>query len=147
MTIVEQLQEDIKNAMRAKERERLTTLRSLMAELKKLAIDTGKELTDEVVIGVVAKGIKTRQDSATQYTEANREDLAQIERDEIEIYKEYQPEQLSEEALRDIITETIEKTGASSMKEMGKVMGALMPLVKGKADGGLVNKIVKELLG
>ena len=87
MTIVEQLQEDIKTAMRAKDRERLTTLRSLMAELKNLVINTGKETTDEIVIGVVAKGIKIRQDSVTTYEDADREDLAIIERAEIEIYK------------------------------------------------------------
>lgn len=146
MTIVEQLQEDIKSAMRAKERERLTTLRSLMSELKNLVIDTGKELTDDVVAAIVSKGIKIRQDSVTTYEEADREDLAVIERSEIKIYKEYQPAQLSEDEIRTIVSEVIASTGASSAKDMGKVMGALMPKVKGKADGGIVNKIVKELL-
>ena len=146
MAILEQLQEDIKTAMRNRDKLRLLTLRNLMAEVKNIAIDSGKESTDETVITVVAKGLKTRQDSAQQYQDADRKDLADVELAEIEILKEYQPAQMDEEALRSIISETISSVGATSAKEMGKVMGALMPKVKGKADGGLVNRLVKELL-
>ena len=146
MAILEQLQEDIKTAMRNRDKLRLLTLRNLMAEVKNMAIDSGKGSTDETLITVVGKGLKTRQDSANQYQEANRNDLADVELAEIEILKEYQPTQMGEEELRVIISETISTVGATSPKDIGKVMGTLMPQVKGKADGGLVNRLVKKLL-
>ena len=132
--------------MRAKDRAKLTPLRSLKAEVQQLALDTKKEITDETTLAIVIKGIKTRQDSAKQYQEADREDLAVIELAEIEIYRAYQPTQLTEDELRTVVQEAIDATGASSPKDMGKVMGKIMPQVKGKADGGLVNQVVKELL-
>ena len=147
MTIFEQLQSDIKDAMRAKDKEKLTALRSLSAEIKQKALDSKEEITDAMVIDIVTKGIKTRQDSATQYQEADREDLAVIERAEIEIYRIYQPAQLSEDEVKTLVQKVIDEVGATSPKDMGKVMGKLMPQVKGKADGGVVNRIVKELLG
>ena len=146
MAIYEQLQSDIKDAMRAKEKQKLTVLRSLMAEVKLIALETKKEITDEMTLSVVIKGVKTRQDSAQQYQDANREDLAVIELAEIEILRAYQPTQLTEDELRTIVQDAIDATGAASPKDMGKVMGKIMPTVKGKADGGLVNKVVKELL-
>lgn len=146
MSISEQIKADIKDAMRAKDKALLTTLRGLSAEIKQLEVDQRRDVTDEDVVAIVAKGIKTRQESATQYKDAGREDLESIELAEIEVFKKYQPEQLSEDEITVIVKEAIAATGASSAKEMGKVMGALMPKVKGKADGSLVNKIVKELL-
>ncbi len=146
MALIEQLQSDIKDAMRAKNKTLLTTLRSLSAEIKQLEVDERREATDEDAIAIVMKGIKTRQESATQYNDAGRSDLEEVELAEIEILKAYQPAQMSEEEITSIVKEVIAAVGASSPKDMGKVMGALMPKTKGKADGGLVSKIVKELL-
>jgi len=146
MAIAEQINSDIKEAMKAKEKELVTTLRSLSAAIKQFELYTRVEASDEIVIAIVSKGIRSRHESASQYAEAGREDLETVELAEIEVYKKYQPVQLSEEEIRAIVTETIASTGAASAKDMGKVMGALMPKTKGKADGQLVNKIVKELL-
>ncbi len=146
MSIAENIKNDIKDAMRAKEKTLLTTLRSLSAEIKQLEVDSRKEATDEDVTAIISKGIKTRQESAAQYREADRTDLEEIELAEIEIYKKYQPEQLSAEEIAALVDEAISSTGASSPKDMGKVMGALMSKVKGKADGSLVSSIVKEKL-
>lgn len=146
MAIFEQIQSDIKDAMRAKDKIKLTTLRSLISEGKKLAIDSGKDITDNDMATIIAKGIKTRQDSSIQYREAGREDLSDREDQEIEIYRLYQPKQLSEEEITAIVNGVISEVGASSPSDMGKVMGKLMPKVKGKADGSLVNSVVKKLL-
>ncbi len=146
MSIAEQIMSDIKDAMRAKEKKKLTTLRSLSAEIKKFAIDNKKEATDEEVSSIITKGIKTRIDSAEQYKNANRMDLAEIELVEIEIYRTYQPKQLTAEELEAVVRETVAKVGAKAPSDMGKVMGALMSQVKGKADGKMVNETVKKVL-
>lgn len=146
MSIAEQIKNDIKDAMRAKDKPLLTTLRSLSAEFKQLEVDSRRELTDEDAVSIIAKGIKTRQESAAQYKDAGRTDLEEIELAEIEVYKKYQPKQMSEEEIAAVVDEAIASTGAESPKDMGKVMGALMSKVKGKADGSLVSKIVKEKL-
>lgn len=146
MSIAEQITSDIKEAMKAKEKELLTTLRSLSSEIKQYEIDNREVPNDEIVVNIIVKGIKTRQESAKQYNEGGRSDLEVVELAEIEVYKKYLPAQLTEDEVRSIVAEVIASTGATSAKDMGKVMGGLMPKVKGKADGGLVNKIVKELL-
>ncbi len=146
MSIVDQIKNDVKQAMRDKNKQLLTTLRSLSAEFKQIEIDTREDITEEQVLSILAKGIKTRQESEKQYSDANREDLAEIERSEIAIYQTYLPEQLSETEIEAIVDEAISQTGAASPKDMGKVMGALMSKVKGKADGGVVSAIVKSKL-
>ncbi len=146
MTIAEQVSSDIKEAMKAKEKELLTTLRSLSSEIKQYEIDNRESPTDEIIVAIIAKGIKTRQESAKQYADGGRPDLEVVELAEIEVYKKYLPTQFTEDELRAIVSDVIASTGAASVKDMGKVMGALMPKVKGKADGGIVNQIVKELL-
>ncbi len=146
MSIVDQIKNDVKQAMRDKNKQLLTTLRSLSAEFKQIEIDTREDITEEQVLSILAKGIKTRQESEKQYSDANREDLAEIERSEIAIYQNYLPEQLSEAEIEAIVDEAIAQTGATSPKDMGKVMGALMNKVKGKADGGVVSSIVKSKL-
>lgn len=146
MSIAEIVSSDIKEAMKAKEKELLTTLRSLSSEIKQYEIDNRAIPSDEIVVAIIAKGIKTRQESAKQYAEGGRPDLELVELTEIEVYKKYLPTQLTEDEIRAIVAEIITTTGATSTKDMGKVMGILMPKVKGKADGGLVNKVVKDLL-
>jgi len=146
MSIVDQIKNDVKQAMRDKNKQLLTTLRSLTAEFKQIEVDTREDITEEQVVSVLAKGIKTRQESEKQYTDAGREDLAIVERSEIEIFQKYLPEQLSDAEVEAIVDEAITQTGATSPKDMGKVMGALMSKVKGKADGGVVSSIVKSKL-
>lgn len=142
----DKITEDIKASMKAGEKERLLVLRSLMAEIKNATVNAGKDMTDEAVVSVVAKAIKQRADAYEQFTQAGREDLASKEEAEMAILKEFQPEQLSEEEITALVDEAIAATGAATKKEMGKVMGFLMPKVKGKADGSIINKIVGSKL-
>ncbi len=144
--IIEQVKSDIKDAMRAKDKVKLNTLRSLTAEVKQIEIDTRVDATDADVLAIIIKGVKTRQESAEQYKNADRSDLEEIELKEIEILRTYQPAQLTEDEIATLVDEAIASTGAESGKDMGKVMGALMGKTKGKADGGVVSRIVKEKL-
>lgn len=144
--LLNQLLGDIKEAMKARDQARLTALRSLHAQIKDATVNQGKEETDEAVAGVVAKGIKQRKDSVEQYRNGGRDDLADKEAREIEWLKAYQPAQLDEPAIEALVREAIEETAASGKKEMGKVMKVLMPKVKGRADGKLVNQVVQRLL-
>ena len=145
-TIAETLINDIKTAMKAGEKDRLQTLRSLHAQIKDATVNAGKDMTDDAVIAVIAKQIKQRADALAQFRAANREDLAVIEEAEIAILRAYQPAQLSEAEIEAFVVEAIQVTGATTKKEMGKVMAALMPKVKGKADGSIVNRIVGSKL-
>lgn len=146
-TLAEQLMNDIKSAMKAGEKERLVTLRSLHAQIKDATVNAGKEMTDEAVVAVLARQLKQRADAAAQFRQAGRMDLVENEEREMEILKAYQPAQLSEEEIVVLVDEALAATGATTRKEMGKVMAALMPKVKGKADGALVNRIVAGKLG
>jgi len=150
MALKDQILTDLKQAMKAKNKERLQVLRSLKAALleKEIAERKGGEGTLEEVqeIQVLQKAAKQRRDSIEQYEEAGREDLASIERKELEIIEEYLPEMLDEDEIKKIASHKIDELNAENMADMGKVMGAVMPEVKGKADGSLVNKVVRELL-
>jgi uncharacterized protein YqeY len=147
MGLKEQIPEDLKNALRNKKTLELSVLRMLQAALKNKEIDNKKEaLTDEVVISVVGAEIKKRRDAVREFEKANRPDAADQEKAEIEILMKYMPQQMSEDEIRDVVKSAVEETQAESMKEIGKVMKALIPKVKGKADGSIVNKIVKEML-
>jgi uncharacterized protein YqeY len=146
MTLIEQIQDDIKTAMRARAADQLTALRTLMAQVKDAGVNQGKELTDGDTIGIVTKAIKQRADALEQFRQAGRTDLADKESREIEWYKKYLPPSLSEAEITDFVKQAIAESGAASKKEMGKVMQVLMPKVKGRADGKLVNQIVQSLL-
>ncbi|MBO8168823.1 MAG: GatB/YqeY domain-containing protein [Thermoanaerobacteraceae bacterium] len=148
MALLEQLQADVKAAMKAREagKLRLRVLRMVMAAVKNKQIETKKELTDEDILDVIAKEVKTRRESLAEFEKAGRDSEVKQLRQEIDILSEYLPEQLSEEELRRLVKEVIAEVGADSMKDMGKVMGAIIPKVKGKADGKLVNQIVREIL-
>jgi len=145
-TIADKLMSDIKEAMRSGAKERLVTLRSLHAQVKDATVNAGKDMTDDAVIAVVAKQLKQRADAVAQFKAAGREDLVANEEREIAILKAYQPAQMSEEDVTALVVEAIAATGATTKKEMGKVMAVLMPKVKGKADGALVNRIVGSKL-
>ncbi|MCL5290308.1 MAG: GatB/YqeY domain-containing protein [Firmicutes bacterium] len=138
---------DMKAAMKAKEKLKVDTIRMANAAIKNAEINGKKELTEVEVLDIIAREIKMRRDALEEYKKANRpEESAKIE-EEIGILMAYMPEQLTEPEVRQVIQETITQTGAQGAKDMGKVMGALMPKVKGKADGKLVSNLVKELLG
>jgi len=138
--------EDVKAAMRAKDKPRLSALRMVSAAIKQREVDTREELDDAGVVAVLEKMLKQRRDSRQQYAEAGREDLADAEAFEIEIIEAYMPERLSEEELAGLIDEALAETGASSMRDMGKVMGVLKPRVQGRADLGAVSGAVKKRL-
>ena len=137
----------VKDAMRAKEKDRLAVLRSVMAEFKKIEVDERIELDDARVLIVLDKLVKQRKDSLQQYTDAGRDDLAQVESFEIDVIKGFLPEALSSEEIADILKDAIAETSAASMQDMGKVMAIVKPKVQGRADMGEVSKLVKSLLG
>jgi uncharacterized protein YqeY len=142
------IQEDLKDAMLAKDENRLSTVRMLKSALQYFEIQKGAgySATDEDVIEVVGREIKKRKESIELYEKGGRPELAEKEKRELEILQKYLPEQMSEDEIRKLIDEAINQTGASSIQEMGKVMGMLAPQIKGKADGGMVSMIVREKL-
>lgn len=147
MSLKDQLAEDMKTAMKAKDQVTLSTIRMVTSAIKNKEIELIRKLSEEEVAEVVVKAIKQRRDSIEQYRKGAREDLAVKEEAEIVVLERYLPKQLTEEEITALAREAIAAVGATSAKEMGKVMGQLMPKVKGKADGGLVNRVVKGLLG
>lgn len=142
----DQLNQAIKAAMKAKEKDRLTTLRMATAALKQIEVDERTEPDDARIIAVLDKMIKQRKDAAQQFDEGNREDLATKERFEINVLQEFMPKALSEDELNNLIDAAISNTGAEGMKDMGKVMGVLKPQIQGKADMGNVSKQIKARL-
>lgn len=147
MTLRETINLDIKTAMKAKETKKRDALRLLTSALKQVEVDERKELSDDDVITIILKQVKSRNDSLTQYKEAGRDELAQQEADEIAFYMPYLPLQMSDEELAIAVGEIIVKVGATSMKDMGKVMGTASKELAGKADGKRINEMVKKLLG
>ena len=135
-----------KAAMRARDRERVKALRLVNAELKQVAIDGRKALANADVVAVLARMLKQRRDSLGQFENANREDLAAIERFEIEVIEEFLPQALSASEIEDAVSAAISSTGASGMKDMGRVMGALKGELIGRADMGAVNRVVRAAL-
>ena len=144
--LLETLQADIKEAMKERNADKLTALRTLHAQIKDATTNMGKEATDAEVAVVVARAIKQRQDSVEQFRQGHRDDLADKEQREIDWFKKYQPLQLTRDEIEALVKKCVAETGASGKKDMGKVMAALMPQVKGRADGKLVNQIVSGLL-
>ncbi len=148
--IIERINSDFKTSMKSGDKIKLETLRSLRAALKDREIalrGQGKELTDEEVLSTIATAAKKRRESIDEYTKAGRTDRADEERKELEVIKEYLPAQLSPEEIEVKVRDIIGTIGADSMKDMGKVMSAVMPGMKGRVDGKEVQHIVKKLLG
>jgi uncharacterized protein YqeY len=146
MTLRETINQDVTNAMKAKETKKRDALRLLTSAFKQIEVDERKDLTDDDVIKIIQKQVKSRNDAATQYKDAGRDDLMQIELDEIAIYEPYLPAQLNDDELSKTLSEIIAKVGASSMKDIGKVMGTASKALAGKADGKRINECVKKLL-
>ena len=146
MNLRETINQDVKNAMKAKETKKRDALRLLTSAFKQVEVDERKELNDEDIIKIIQTQVKRRNDAATQYRDASRDDLMQIELDEIAIYTPYLPVQLSDDELSSAVKDIITKVGAISMKDMGKVMGTASKELAGKADGKRINECVKSLL-
>lgn len=162
MVLREKINSDFKEAFKSKDVTRLGVLRMLLAAIKnkevekrtKLAktepsekLEELSKLSDDEVVGVASSEIKKRKDSAEQFKNGGRAELAEKEEQEIKILSVYMPEQMSDDEIKKIIVETIEETGVTDIKDIGKLMGVLMPKVKGKADGNIVSKVVREELG
>jgi uncharacterized protein YqeY len=143
----QRIQDDVKAAMKAADKRRLGVLRLILAAIKQREVDERIELDDAQVLAVLDKMVKQRRDSEAQYSQAGRVDLAEQERYEITICQGYLPEALSAEALARLIEEAVTASGASSMKDMGKLMAELRPKVQGRADMGAVSALVKQRLG
>ncbi|WP_017728406.1 GatB/YqeY domain-containing protein [Halalkalibacterium ligniniphilum] len=146
MSLLDRLNEDMKKAMKDKDKQKLSVIRMVKSSLQNEQIKLGHELSEDEALTVLNRELKQRKDSLHEFEKANREDLASKIRDELTVLEDYMPEQLSEEELSAVIKETITEVGAASKADMGKVMGAIMPKVKGKADGGLVNRLVQQHL-
>ena len=144
--VMDQLMADIKEAMITKNSEALLALRTLHAAIKDQTVNAGIEVTDEIVTSVVGKAIKQRLDAIEQFTTASRQDLIDTEQKQINLYRKYQPQQLDRAEIETLVKQCIAESGASTKKEMGKVMALLMPKVKGRSDGKLVNQVVQSLL-
>lgn len=145
----QELQNELKAAMLARDEVKKSTLRMLISAIGYYEIQkggAGYEATDEDVLTVIQKEAKQRKDAITQFNDGGRPELAEKEKKELKILQSYLPTQMGEDEIRVLVKEAITQTGATSAQEIGKVMGSLMPKVKGKADGGMVNKIVKEEL-
>jgi uncharacterized protein YqeY len=146
MALKEQITDDMKNAMRAKESQRLGVIRLLQAAIKQREVDERIELTDTDVIGVIEKMLKQRRDSIAAYESAKRQDLADVEKYEVTVLQTYLPKQLTENEINALLEKVVVDSGAVGIKDMGKVVAALKPLVAGKADMGKVSGLIKARL-
>ncbi|MEM7433031.1 MAG: GatB/YqeY domain-containing protein [Pseudomonadota bacterium] len=147
MSLKNQITDDMKSAMKAGDKDRLKVVRLILAAIKQVEVDQRIELDDTAVTGVLEKMVKQRRDSIEQFEKGGRDDLAAIERAEVEVLDTYLPEQLSDEELNALIDEAISATGAESIRDMGKVMGAIKAKAAGRADMGTVGARVKARLG
>lgn len=146
MSLRNKIPEDIKDALRNKRSLELNVLRMLQSSIKNKEIDNKEELNDEQVIQVVSSEIKKRRDAADEFSKVGREDAADKEKEEIDILMKYMPEQMSEDEISNIVVSAVNETGAKSMKDLGLVMKIVMPKLKGKADGKIINNIVRTEL-
>lgn len=146
MSLLNELKDAQKDAMRSKDKVALGTIRMALAAVKQREVDERIELTDTDVLQILTKMVKQRQESIAQFVKGNREDLAQIERTEIEVVQRFLPQALSPEEVNNIVDAAIASTGAEGMKDMGKVMGAVKGQLQGRADMGVVSGIIKSKL-
>lgn len=149
MSLAQQIQSDLTAAMKARDAQTTKALRMVLAAIKNLRVAAGRdqaEPTDEEVLGLLTSESKKRRESVEAFEEAGRDDLAAEERAALAVIQRYLPEQLSEDEIRTLVDEAVAQVGASGPGDLGKVMGALMPKVKGRADGKVVNRLVRERL-
>jgi len=145
-SLKQQLTADMKSAMKDKDKQRLTTIRLILSATKQVEVDERIEVDDHRLIGILDKMAKQRRESISQYEQAGREDLADIERAELAIISTYLPEALSDQQITELIEQAISSTSASSMQEMGKVMAILKPQLQGRADMSQVSQLIKSKL-
>jgi len=147
MLLKAQISEDMKTAMRAKDSVRLGAIRLLQAAIKQREVDERIELDDSNVIAVIEKMLKQRRDSIAAYESANRHDLADVEKFEVTVLQTYLPQQLTEDEIKAILEKVVVDSGAAGIKDMGKVMAEIKPLVAGRADMGKISGLIKTRLG
>ncbi|GIU44313.1 GatB/YqeY domain-containing protein [Shewanella algidipiscicola] len=146
MSLIDQLKDQMKDAMRSKDKVRLGTIRMALAAIKQIEVDTRESLNDDQAIAVLTKMVKQRRDSIAQYSAAGRDELADAEASEIQVLETFLPKPLSQEEVAQLVDTTIQEIGASSMADMGKVMGALKPKVQGRADMAAIGAMIKAKL-
>ncbi|MBF4694918.1 GatB/YqeY domain-containing protein [Fusibacter ferrireducens] len=146
MSLTNKLTDDLKDAMRSKDKVRKSVITMLRAAIKQIEIDERREVSDDDVIDIIAKQIKQKKSAIEDFSDGGREDLVDLTKTEIDLLMTYMPEQLSEEAIVEIIAKAIETTGATTMKDMGKVMGIVSEATKGKADSKHIADLVKKSL-
>ncbi|MFB0533747.1 MAG: GatB/YqeY domain-containing protein [Anaerolineae bacterium] len=146
MSLKDRLTDDLKQAMRQGDERRKSTIRLVRAAITNAEIERGKELSDDEVLAVIAKQAKQRRESVTEFARGGRQDLVDQEEEELQILLSYLPAQMSRDDIEIAARQVIAEVGATSMAQMGEVMRRLMPQLKGKADGSLVNQVVKEIL-
>lgn len=143
----DQIKEAMKDAMRAKDKARLSTIRLILSAIKQVEVDTRAELDDTAILAILDKMVKQRRESIKQYEDAGRQELADVEYAEIEVLQEFLPQPLTDDEIAELIEQAISSTGAESIKDMGKVMGILKPQLQGRADMGQVSGKIKSRLG
>jgi uncharacterized protein len=146
MSLKDKLMDDLKTSMKSKDKVRKDVVTMVRSAVKQKEVDERVELDDQDIIEIISKQVKQKRDAIEDFKKGERDDLVQLTENEVEILLEYLPEQLSEEELTELVKTAIAEVGATSMKDMGKIMGSLMPKIKGKADGSSVNKIAKDYL-
>lgn len=146
MSIKDRVTDAMKDAMRAKDKERLGAIRLIQAAFKQKEVDERVEITDELALQILDKMVKQRRDSIQQFAAANRDDLVAVEKYELTVIQEFMPAALSADEVQKIVKDAVQASGAQSAKDMGKVMGILKPQLQGRADMGEVSKLIKELL-
>lgn len=146
MALIEQLKEEQKLAMKAKDKLRLGTIRLALSEIKQREVDGQTTLSNHEIIAVLTKMVKQRRDSVSQFTAAGRDDLAEKESAEITVLEDFMPQALTDEEVAELLDKAITESGAAGMQDMGKVMGVLKPQIQGRADMGKVSQLVKSKL-
>ena len=146
MSLKEKLQEDLKSSMKNKDTVKKSVVTLIRAAIKQHEVDNRVELADDAIIDIISKQLKQRKDSLAEFVKANRDDLVEETKSEIQVLEGYLPQQLSEEELEKIVIETIAEVGATSMKDMGKIMADIKPKTAGRADGRKINELVKKNL-
>ena len=146
MSLKEKLQEDLKSSMKNKDTVKKSVVTLIRAAIKQHEVDNRVELADDAIIDIISKQLNQRKDSLAEFVKANRDDLVEETKSEIQVLEGYLPQQLSEEELEKIVIETIAEVGATSMKDMGKIMAAIKPKTAGRADGRKINELVKKNL-
>ena len=146
MSLKDEINKEMKAAMKSRDKDRLKTIRLILSEIKRVEVDERITVDDQRTLSILAKMIKQRRDSIGQYDSAGRTELSKIETDEITVINEFLPEALTDDEINNLIEKAISETGAESMKDMGRVMGIIRPQIQGRADAGEVSKRVKEAL-